>query len=402
MRIPKYQEGTPNGGVRDNTRVVNPHLQVLPLAQFPKLQPTQYYGDPRQPQLRAETRTPREQQINNQEGKKKAETQQWLEQRARNAEAANKLMSLTMPSTYVGQIMGQQLTGLPALAVDLAVVPVAGAMRTVGRKGVQLATRNLPKVSLGRNASGKWNGWINVGNYQYRPNRNTLAMNFPSVERRPITPNGSLFLERRNSIKPEDLASRKFFSVEEYGPEPIYTRETVPKKIEVKMAEDDVNPTLYDDITYMNENFDGKTMSTMQVARNRLKLWKESPHGRAINFGGDTDLSTSSWPQTLKFNMNRHLDGTGTAYIPDNYGTTESFLNNAGELPINQETVDYFNTLIEEFNQKTGLNLSKARFVPESTKQLPAGRVLRTPARIYVPNLGLIKHKHGAKIMLKS
>jgi hypothetical protein len=44
--------------------------------------------------------------------------------------------------------------------------------------------------------------------------------------------------------------------------------------------------------------------------------------------------------------MNRHLDGTGTAYIPDNYGTTESFLNNAGELPINQETVNYFNTLI--------------------------------------------------------
>ena len=183
MKIPKYQTGTPNGGVRDNTRVVNPHLQVLPLAQFPKLQPTQYYGDPRQPQLRAETRTPREQQINNQEGKKKAETQQWLEQRARNTEAANKLMSLTMPSTYVGQIMGQQLTGLPALAVDLAVAPVAG----ISRKGVQLATRNLPKVSLGRNASGKWNGWINVGNYQYRPSRNTLGMNFPGVERRPIT-----------------------------------------------------------------------------------------------------------------------------------------------------------------------------------------------------------------------
>ena len=126
----------------------------------------------------------------------------------------------------------------------------------------------------------------------------------------------------------------------------------------------------------------------MQVARNRLKLWKESPHGRAINFGGDTDLSTSSWPQTLKFFMNRHIDGTGTAYIPDNYGTTESFLNNAGELPINQETVDYFNALIKEFNEKTGLNLSKARFVPESKKQLPAGRTLKTPARIYVPNLG--------------
>jgi len=41
--------------------------------------------------------------------------------------------------------------------------------------------------------------------------------------------------------------------------------------------------------------------------------------------------------------MNRHLDGTGTAYIPNNYGTTESFLNNAGSRPITQETVDYLN-----------------------------------------------------------
>ena len=108
--------------------------------------------------------------------------------------------------------------------------------------------------------------------------------------------------------------------------------------------------------------------------------------------------------------MNRHLDGTGTAYIPDNYGTTESFLNNAGELPISQETVDYFNTLIEEFNAKTGLNLSKARFVPEKVRTYSDGTPIITkstgkpvvvPARIYVPNLGLIKHKQGAKIMPK-
>ena len=191
MKIPKYQTGTPNGGVQDNTRVVNPHLQVLPLAQFPRLQPTPYYGDPRQPQLKADTRTPREQQINDQEGKKKAETQRWLEQRERNAEAFNNLMRLTMPSTYVGQIMGQELTGLPALAVDLAAGPIAGTAKAVGRKGVQLVSRGfqraLPKVSLGRDMSGKWNGWINVGNYQYRPSRNTLSMNFPVFERKPVT-----------------------------------------------------------------------------------------------------------------------------------------------------------------------------------------------------------------------
>lgn len=86
-------------------------------------------------------------------------------------------------------------------------------------------------------------------------------------------------------------------------------------------------------------------------------------------------------------------------------------IGNEGELPINQETVDYFNTLIEEFNQKTGLNLSKARFVPEKIRTYPDGTPIITkstgkpavvPARIYVPNLGLIKHKYGAKITPKS
>lgn len=301
------------------------------------------------------------------------------------------------PSQYVGWIRTGQRPGTNTGFGESEIAQSLNEMLDLGAspalmkgtgKGFKYASDVIPKVaSFGvSNLTGKW---TQFGNNMYRLKPGHAGMN-------------GLFVERRAAIRPEDLANRKFFSVEEYGSEPIYIRETVPKKIQVKMAEDDVNPTLNDDITYMNENFDGKTMSTGQVARNRLKLWKESPHGRAINFGGDTDLSTSSWPQVLKFNMNRHLDGTGTAYIPDNYGTVESFLNNAGELPISQETVNYFNTLIEEFNQKTGLKLSKARYVPESTKQLPAGRILRTPARIYVPNLGLIKHKIGGKIIWKN
>ncbi len=30
--------------------------------------------------------------------------------------------------------------------------------------------------------------------------------------------------------------------------------------------------------------------------------------------------------------------------------------------------------------------------------EIPAGRTLPIPDRIYVPNLGLVKHKNGAKI----
>ena len=84
----------------------------------------------------------------------------------------------------------------------------------------------------------------------------------------------------------------------------------------------------------------------MEVARNRLKSWKESPHGRAIGFASDNDLSTDSWPQMLKFAMNRHLDGTGTAFVPDDFGQVESFLNNAGHAPINEQTVENLNRLI--------------------------------------------------------
>jgi len=96
--------------------------------------------------------------------------------------------------------------------------------------------------------------------------------------------------------------------------------------------------------------------------------------------------------------MNRHLDGTGTAYIPDNFGQTEMFLNKAGHRPISQETVDFFNAGIDKYNARTGLNIPYARFVPETTKYLPAGRTLKIPARIYAPNLGLMKHKNGGII----
>ena len=48
-------------------------------------------------------------------------------------------------------------------------------------KGVKLAT---PAVSLARNSTGQWNGWINVGNRQWRPNRSSLGIN-KLVESRP-------------------------------------------------------------------------------------------------------------------------------------------------------------------------------------------------------------------------
>jgi len=65
----------------------------------------------------------------------------------------------------------------------------------------------------------------------------------------------------RAAITPEQLANRKYFPIEIYGRKPIYTRETFPR-IVVREAEDIENPTMMDDITYMNENFDEHTMDT--------------------------------------------------------------------------------------------------------------------------------------------
>ena len=52
-------------------------------------------------------------------------------------------------------------------------------------KGFKYAWKALPKVSLGKTTTGNWNGWINIGSYQYRPNRTSLGMG-KLVEREPI------------------------------------------------------------------------------------------------------------------------------------------------------------------------------------------------------------------------
>jgi predicted RNA-binding protein len=64
----------------------------------------------------------------------------------------------------------------------------------------------------------------------------------------------------RATIRPEELANRKFFSIEEYGPEPIYTRETVPTRIKVK--EGDITES------HMNDGIPGSEVSDANKVTN--------------------------------------------------------------------------------------------------------------------------------------
>ena len=98
----------------------------------------------------------------------------------------------------------------------------------------------------------------------------------------------------RAAITPEDLTNRKFFSVEEYGPEPIYTRETVPDKIRIREG----------DITESHMN-DGTPGSEVNDANKVANEWfNKADHGQGVSYETDYSLSTDSYPIAL-LKMNR-------------------------------------------------------------------------------------------------
>ena len=145
--IPKYQKGTPRKGVQYES-----YQSYIP-QQTTTFVPNGIYsitGQPyevwkRETDLEAARRAyNKNEQIGPAQNipkdlkeyyRRRGETQQWMDQRARNFESFGKLLNLTMPSTYVGQAIGRQLTGPEALAVDLLAAPVLGGIKAVGKKG---------------------------------------------------------------------------------------------------------------------------------------------------------------------------------------------------------------------------------------------------------------------------
>ena len=118
------------------------------------------------------------------------------------ATVAGEVLNRTMPSTiaraaydaaigdksFVGSMIeGNKGLGHPVanLAFDLTSPFILNKGFQLGTKGFKYAWEALPNISLAKTPSGNWNGWINIGNYQYRPNRTSLGMG-KLVEREPI------------------------------------------------------------------------------------------------------------------------------------------------------------------------------------------------------------------------
>lgn len=233
-------------------------------------------------------------------------------------------------------------------------------------KGVQTAARFAASPHTGK--------WTQIGNRAYRLKPGLAGMN-------------NIQIERRALINPEDLNQRKFFSIEEYGPEPIYTRETVPKDIELKRDWNanplENNPNL--DITYMDYNFDrNHPMTASEVFKDASERFKSSAHGRVIGFDEHRSLSSDSYPLTLAFYKRWQQGNKGQFFIPKQLESTPKIiLNHAGKKPINQETVNWLNQKIKE----SGFDLPQAELIEVRGKQ-----------EIAVSPVGFFKFKNGRKI----
>ena len=195
----------------------------------------------------------------------------------------------------------------------------------------------------------------------------------------------------RAAITPEDLTNRKFFSVEEYGPEPIYTRETVPQKIKVKKG----------DITESHMN-DGTPGSEVTDANKVANEWfNKADHGQSVSYETDHSLSTDSYPIAL-LKMNRWQQQGLGQFIQSESAPKWMRLNRLGNKSFKE-----LQEAIARVNKLTGQNYKiEQRLSPiigsngQPTLHPITGQPLMAKG-IYVQPIGFFKYKNGNKIRTK-
>lgn len=195
----------------------------------------------------------------------------------------------------------------------------------------------------------------------------------------------------RAAITPEDLANRKFFSVEEYGPEPVYTRETVPQKIKVKKG----------DITESHMN-DGTPGSEVTDANKVANEWfNKADHGQSVSYETDHSLSTDSYPIAL-LKMNRWQQQGLGQFIQSESAPKWMRLNRLGNKSFKE-----LQEAIARVNKLTGQNYKiEQRLSPiigsngYPTLHPITGQPLMAKG-IYVQPIGFFKYKNGNKIRTK-
>lgn len=92
-------------------------------------------------QVSADTRTATERRQLQQQAAVDRERYRRQQQKEKAQEGFDQLMSLTMPSTYIGQAIGQPITGAAALATDALAFSAAGALKS----GVKAAAKSYAR-----------------------------------------------------------------------------------------------------------------------------------------------------------------------------------------------------------------------------------------------------------------
>lgn len=193
----------------------------------------------------------------------------------------------------------------------LEVAPLASLAKPMARAAapaLEWAANGLEKnVGLGRNAAGDWNGWIRIGNREFRPSRTTANIGL-NIDSRPIAPDGWEY------VKPITLGNRQtwqvkhpkwgFSTLEEangsvgFGP---YTKEVTNEALDSYIPGFSSNP--------INRDF----IDELRWVARRIESKKETPG--IINNTDDYPLYPKLWNVVLKTERGKEAYPNGATMV---------------------------------------------------------------------------------------
>lgn len=392
-QIPKYQ-WAPGPLPSDNTRVVRQPVQYQ-IQYTPK--PGEYIWTNRDgsktiirgknAQVSKDTRNDHQRKQDQSKAPAERKRREMKDAEAKTATVVGEVLNRTMPSTIAraaydattgdksfagSMIEGNEGLGHPVANLAFDVLAPMGIA-----KGFQYAADVVPRVAR-FGISNHTGNWTQFGNSMYRLKPGYVGMN-------------GVGIEKRSLITPEDLTNRKFFSVEEYGTEPIYTRETAPTRIRVK--EGDITES------HMNDGTPGSEVTDANKVAN--EWFNKANHGQIVSYETDHSLSTDSYPIAL-LKMNRWQQQGLGQFVQSETAPEWMRLNKLGN-----KSFEELQEAINRVNRLTGQNYKiEQRLSPvigangQPTLHPITGQPLMANG-IYVQPVGFFKYKKGNKIRTK-
>lgn len=292
-QIPKYQQKgkfLQQTEKSDNTRVQKPII-IKPIKR--QLKPGEYFFTNRDGSVTLIK--PKDVQISqdNRSSKQRKKDQTWAERKRKEieleqaeqqaAQVAGEVFNRTMPSTIAravydaatgnksfagSMIEGNEGLGNPTLNLAFDVLAPYGTT-----KGFNFLVSKLPNISLAKNTAGNWNGWINVGKYQYRPNRSYLGMG-KLIEREPILDKiiHQARIKKFNPILESDIPE-----LEQMVANGEYKIMNIPKVGKVKMyfPKGNKQPIREDELLKLLSDYDSSGIGPLQSSKEAVKITKD-------------------------------------------------------------------------------------------------------------------------------